>query len=40
MANLRLYYTCDESELIPLFNNKGFDMIVKYRKNFIEYKGF
>lgn len=39
VANLRLYFDCDESELIPLFNNKGFALNNKYKKFFIEYKG-
>ena len=40
IANLRLYYNCDESELVPLLNNKGFNLNTKYKKHFIEYKGF
>ena len=40
IANLRLHYSCDESELIPLLNNKGFVINTKYRKNFMEYEGF
>ena len=40
IANLRLYYNCNENELVPLFSNKGFDISTKYKKHFIEYKGF
>ena len=40
IANLRLHYNCDESELMPLLSNKGFVINTKYRKNFIEYEGF
>ena len=39
MANIRLYYKGDESEIIPLFSNKGFVISSKYGKFFIDYKG-
>ena len=40
IANLRLHYNCDESELMPLFSNKGFNINTRYKKNFLEYQGF
>ena len=40
ISNLRLYYNCDESELFPLFSNKGFNINTRYKKNFLEYQGF
>lgn len=40
IVNLRLYYNCNESELVPLFSNKGFNINTRYKKNFLEYQGF
>ena len=34
------HYNCDESELMPLFSNKGFNINTRYKKNFLEYQGF
>lgn len=39
MANIRIYYKVEESEIIPLFNNKGFSVNRKSGKFFIDYKG-
>lgn len=39
IANIRLYYKGDESEILPLFNNKGFSIKTKYNKLFIDYQG-
>jgi hypothetical protein len=40
LAKLRIYYTEDESEIISMFENKGFEVKNKGGRYFITYKGF
>jgi hypothetical protein len=39
LARLRVYYTEDESEIISMFDQKGFDLKSKNDKYFISYRG-